>query len=650
MSAREGDLGDPNVALGVYESSPAIMFACAGADLVVTSANASARVMLGAGAGLGRPVLELVPELKHQKVMDVAQRVLASGELETATAWRLWPTPDPGAPRERFLDLTISPWTGEEGVVLGVFVHGHDVTDAVLGDGDGLDEQDDLDRVVTVQDALLPQWLPVLPGVEIAACYLAGQHETSAGGDWFDVVERPDGRVGLVVGDVAGHGLAAAAAMGQLRSVCHERLRHGAGLAEAMAHLDAFAETLPEAWAATVCVLVLDPTTGALEYCTAGHPPPLVVPQGAGLPRHLPGSGAAPLATRGTLGLHRDRLGRDEVLVIYSDGIVQRPGRSLTRSTVELGEVSAGAAAGRSTSHTRQGRVDRVCEQTLEVMTRDTGYGDDITLLVVERTAVPRPLHLQLVADAETVTTVLHELRRWMDRLRVRELDHITMQHAVDELVDNAVEHAYVGAGSPGQVRLEAELREGGELHVCVRDWGRWLTPTPDDAPEATRGLALVRGMVDRLHIEKGEDGTLVTVHHRLSRPAQMLTGTDTRAERLPQGGVDRPFSLRREARGRLGVSGPVDAEHVHDLRDALRDASPADRVVLDLEGVTLLPSAAVQTLYAARREALDRGGQLVLFAPPGSTAQHVLELVQLPYTLRDPDDSPAEGVRRPRG
>jgi anti-anti-sigma regulatory factor len=198
-------------------------------------------------------------------------------------------------------------------------------------------------------------------------------------------------------------------------------------------------------------------------------------------------------------------------------------------------------------------------------------------------------------------------------------------------------------------VRLEVELREGGELHLCLRDWGRWRQPSPDEAPPSTRGLAIVRGMVDRLHIETGEEGTLVTVHHRLSRPAQMLTGTDTDTDRLPQGGVDRPFSLRREARGRLGVFGPVDAEHVHDLRDALREASPTDRVVLDLQGVTLLPSVAVQTLYAARREASDRGGQLVLFAPPGSTAQHVLELVQLPYTLRDPDDSPAEGVRRPR-
>ena len=650
MSAPHEALGDPQVALGAYESAPTIMFSCAGPDLVLTSANASARAMLGGRASLGRPTLEVVPEFRHQQLLVVAKRVLASGEAEDTTAWRTWPTQVVGSPREQFLDLTISPWLGEDSAALGVFVHGRDVTAVVLGDADGPEGLEELDRVVTMQDALLPQWLPVLPGVELAASCLVGQDETAAGGDWFDVVERPDGRVGLVVGDVAGHGLAAVAAMGQLRSVCHERVRHAGSLAEAMADLDSFAETLPEARAATVCVLVLDPRTGELEYCTAGHPPPLVVPQGAGTPRHLPGSGASPLATSGPLGLRRDRLGRDEVLVLYSDGIVQRPGRSLTRSTVELGQISADAAGRPPTAHDRRGRVDRVCEETLARMTRNTGYGDDIALLVAERTPLPEPLHLDLPADGQAVAAALRELRGWMDALRVRELDHISMQHAVDELVDNAVEHAYAGQATHGQVHLDVDLIEGGVLHLCLRDFGTWKQPTADGAPAGTRGLAIVRGMVDRLDIDAGEDGTLLTVHHRLSRPAQLLTGTDTGADRLPQGGVDRPFALRREGNGRLEVSGPVDAEHVHDLRDALQDAAPADRVVLDLERVTLLSSAAVQALYAARREARDRGGQMVLFAPPGSTAQHVLELVQLPYTLRDPDDSPAEGVRRPRG
>ena len=81
-----------------------------------------------------------------------------------------------------------------------------------------------------------------------------------------------------------------------------------------------------------------------------------------------------------------------------------------------------------------------------------------------------------------------------------------------------------------------------------------------------------------------------------------------------------------------------MDRVGLEDLRGVLAELAPLDRVVLDLTGVSRLPSSAIQTLHTACREAADQGQELVLYAPAGTTAQHVLELVRLPYVLALPE------------
>ena len=147
------------------------------------------------------------------------------------------------------------------------------------------------------------------------------------------------GRVALVVGDVAAHGVAAAAAMGRLRAVAEERLTSGADLAEVMRALDGFARSVPEAAAATVCVVVLDPASGRLEYCTAGTRRPSSWGRD-GRSRYLRHSGAAPLATTGEMTMARDRVECGDLVVLYTDGILARPGRT-------PGGQHGGAGAGR---------------------------------------------------------------------------------------------------------------------------------------------------------------------------------------------------------------------------------------------------------------------------------------------------------------
>jgi serine phosphatase RsbU (regulator of sigma subunit) len=190
--------------------------------------------------------------------------------------------------------------------------------------------------VATLQRTLLPSHLPVLPRTALAAHYLVAAADQAAGGDWFDALQLPDDRLALVVGDVVGHGIEASAAMGQVRAVLRELLSATPDLAAALARLDAFAAAVPAVRAATVCIVVLDQLTGDLRYATMGHPPPLVLggPDGG---RYLVPTGSGPLGTSAAAPVVAgDRLAPRELLLLFSDGLIERPGRTATEGLAEL--------------------------------------------------------------------------------------------------------------------------------------------------------------------------------------------------------------------------------------------------------------------------------------------------------------------------
>jgi anti-sigma regulatory factor (Ser/Thr protein kinase)/ABC-type transporter Mla MlaB component len=400
-----------------------------------------------------------------------------------------------------------------------------------------------------------------------------------------------------------------------------------------------YASYTPDARAATLCVVVLDPSTGRLEYSTAGHPPPLVVRPSTRQARYLEHSGAAPLATTGEMSVSTDEVDCGDLVVLYSDGLLARPGRDLAGSTVELGQVALDAASDPQECVTT-GPGDRVCEKALELTTRRSGYRDDVAVLVAEVIEPVPPLHLDLPADDNAVPEALDALAEWLESMRVRDLDHIVVQHAVDELVSNIVDHAYeVGAGPTVGMTIDAELLTSGDLQVQFTDAGRWSGPRR--GAERGRGLPIVRGMVDHLEVVGAETGTVATIRHRLSRPARMLTGfTTSRGARSEPASVqDDVFSIALHGT-RLRVAGPLDSVHVDDLRGALSAAQDGTRrLVVDLARVTHLASSAIALLHAAHEEAAVGSRDLLLYAPPGTTAQHVLELVRLPYAPTDPDD-----------
>ncbi|MFC7496117.1 MULTISPECIES: SpoIIE family protein phosphatase [unclassified Nocardioides] len=620
-----------------FDQSSQIMLVVEGPELRLAAVNERARALLGERP-LGVPLRQAYPELAGQQIYEAYEHCYRTGESFVLGEWHTHYRAPDGDSRELYLDLSVTPLRSAEGDIVGVVGEGRDVTTKVRArltaeqDRDAATQHLAEARLVArvVQEAHLPLALPVLPRLDIAARYLLAAEDSAAGGDWFDAVLRPDGRIALVVGDVVGHGTTASAVMGQLRAVCHERLTSPAPLADAMSDVDRFARVVPGARHATLCVVELDPVTGTGQYCTAGHPPPLVLAGGAA--SFLSPSGAGPLATTGVFPTRQLRLDTaDTLLVLYTDGLLERPGRTPAASTVELADAVTQVVAGTVLAHGAPRRTpERVCEVMLDLMIGDTGYGDDITLLAAELTPPREPLHMVLDAVRTAPSEARHRLAEWLEDMDVTADDRLALAHAVNELVTNTVEHAYADDPKPGQATVDLSHADDGAVHLRIADGGTWQEgPGPE-----SRGLQMVRTFLDSLEVHATDDGTVVTGTYRLRRPAILVTGA---APAVPlRQWSDPPFVLREEA-GHLTLRGPVlapEADELHRRLDQLTAARAS--VTLDLAGVTHLGSAAVRVLHEA---ITTDHGSVTLLAPVGSVAQHVLDLVELPHQASLSDD-----------
>jgi PAS domain S-box-containing protein len=230
--------------------------------------------------------------------------------------------------------------------------------------------------VLALQSRLLPR-VPDIDGLDIAASYLPAQDTADVGGDWFDVMVLPDGTVGLVVGDVVGHDLHAAASMGQLRSVLRSYAWGGDSAGVVLDRLDDLVRGLGMADLAS-CVYLRLTADGTLEYSRAGHPPPLVL-HPDGTVTELNG-GLRTLVGLPSLGTAHPQetteLPVGAILVAYSDGLVENRKRSLKdgmrKVRAELALISPTAEA------------NQVREQLTSAMLHGS-QDDDVCLLVVKR-------------------------------------------------------------------------------------------------------------------------------------------------------------------------------------------------------------------------------------------------------------------------
>ncbi|HMD94246.1 MAG TPA: SpoIIE family protein phosphatase, partial [Trebonia sp.] len=442
------------------------------------------------------------------------------------------------------------------------------------------------------------------------------------------------------------HGVAAAAAMGQLRAVLTELLAAEADLGYVLRRADAFAARTPALRAATLALAVLDPAAGILRYATCGHPPPLVIGID-GTARYLEGTGARPLGTGSPPILATSALAPGELVLLYSDGLVEQPDRTIDEGMAELAETAAGAAAEQALAFAADPAAERVCQRTVEPLTR-TGRADDITALAAQRLADPVPsLRLELPSERASLTTARDAFAGWLSRLDVAAEDWEALHLALVEVFTNAIEHAYP-RDQPGIIELEASLGDDGKVECRVTDYGSWRPPDPADADRG-HGLMVAGQVVDQLLVSHpplshstragdgaaGSRGTVVTLRHRLGRPAILASGHDgaqAAHSDAPPFAVD--TSIAESATARALVRGPVDITTADQLARRLLSVSRGGTVplVADLTGVTQLASAGVRALYAVSRQMAAHGQDLTLITAPGSAAHAVLNLVQLAH------------------
>ncbi|MEE4543487.1 SpoIIE family protein phosphatase [Streptomyces sp. V4-01] len=631
----------------VFEQAPAALAGMAGPEHLIVAVNAAYRAMIGRQEMVGSTAAALYPEAVLQGIVPLFDRVYATGVAETKKAWRMQITSDAGL-QEFFFDFTLQPWFEPDGAVAGVIVHLVDVSEQIVAQqaaearavaAEARYEQA-RSTLAALQEALLPATLPLLPELDLAARYVLAEADTAAGGDWYDTVVLPDGRVALVVGDVVGHGVQASAVMGQLRSVVQERLRAGCTPAQALQAADAHARHVPGAQAATCCITLADPADGHLRYASAGHPPPLLIaPDGS--TGFLPATGQGPLATGAVYTDTEARLPQGGTVLLYSDGIVERPGLTPEQGRQELRRTAGAAAVDQLMPHNSpHATAERTVVQTLEVLLRDNGHSDDVTLLAAHRRPGPEALELTLPAEVDSVRAVQFELGQWLVGVGCGSDDESALQHAVVELVTNTVDHAYTGrrpSGTPREVTVRARLTADGTAHIDVTDHGRWSdTDQPD--PYRGRGLSMVEMFTDTFTIDKGTEsgpGSTVTITRTLHRPAALTQGTTPADPRHHTLSID----ADPDTPGLVHARGTADTTTAQHLTDTLMTTSRGGTLplTLDLAEVTHLASAAVQALHRATTVFDQHGQPLTLHAPRGSVAAAVLDLAALPYRTDPP-------------
>ena len=326
------------------------------------------------------------------------------------------------------------------------------------------------------------------------------------GGDWYDAIALPGGRVAVAIGDVVGRGIGAAATMGQMRSALRAILMQADDSGAMAERLNRFALGLGDCVLTTVVLAVFEPATGRLRYTNAGHPPPLVVlPDGEA--RFLEGVPSPPMGVVETPRYVERALRLDpgSTLLLYTDGLVERSTEVLD---IGLERLRTAAAAGPDV----EGLCDRVIEALVDPL---TAQDDDVTMIVMHAlTTLGERVELKVAGDPGALASTRDTVRRWLAEAGADpvEIHDITM--ACNEACQNTIEHAYELGADLFDVVLE---RSEADVSVIVRDHGGWKSTT---SPDRGRGLDLMRELMDAVDLEAGELGTTVVLRRRLRVPS----------------------------------------------------------------------------------------------------------------------------------
>lgn len=369
--------------------------------------------------------------------------------------------------------------------------------------GQGLQRVQQLDQ--QRETALALQHAILGPSVSsgFAVRYQPATRPLQVGGDWYDVVDLDDGRIGLIVGDCVGHGLAAATVMGQLRSACRALLLENPSPSGTLAALDRFAARLPGAQCTTAFCAVLNPETGEVVYSSAGHPPPILVladrtsrllDAAAAMPLGLPYDRIRPEA--------REAMPPRATLLLYTDGLIERRREPLDKG---IGRAADLIQDNRDTA------LDGLADEIMSRLTPSDGYQDDVALLLYRQ---PAPLEVTMIADADELATTRSTLRKWLTSAGLDPDQTVDVLIAVGEAVANSIEHGHRDRDE-GSVVLRATV-VADRLHLTVIDTGSWKTAEDDPNSTRGRGIILMNALMQDVTIEPGETGTTVHMHARI--------------------------------------------------------------------------------------------------------------------------------------
>ena len=352
----------------------------------------------------------------------------------------------------------------------------------------------------TLQRALLPQELPVVPGIAFDGVYVPGRAEAQVGGDWYDALRLADGRVLITIGDVAGSGLQAAVIMAAMRQVIR-------GIAQVYADpatmVDAADRTLkaehPDRQV-TAFVGVYDPVARTLSYCSAGHPAPLVR-AADGTVSDLPSQGLPlGLRARDDADARTVEVPRGATLVFYTDGLIES-----TQDVIE-GERRLRAALADPRIAARNDLAQALHDDVL----RD-GAHDDVAILAMQldpaAALAPEPAQ-RWSFDTGDIATAQRTRARFAAILADADMlddDVFTAELIFGELLSNAVRYA------PGGVEVVLDWGGGTTAIVHFLDRGPGFVVIPrlptDLLSERGRGLFLVWSLSEDFNVTKRADG-----------------------------------------------------------------------------------------------------------------------------------------------
>lgn len=361
---------------------------------------------------------------------------------------------------------------------------------------------------LVLQESLLPHTLRGGTALDVASSYLPADARVGVGGDWFDVIPLSGARVGLVIGDVVGHGISAAATMGRLRTAVQTLADMDLAPDELLARLDDLVMRLSEeeptggeadrggttVLGATCLYAVYDPASRCCTMARAGHPPPVIVtPDGVvsfpDLPLGPPlGLGGLPFESLEV------ELPEGSLLGLYTDGLIEGPEKDIEQGKIRLGRAIS-----------RDGLpLDELCEAVVKELL-PVPQPDDIALLLA-RTHALRPDRLvswEVPLDPAAVGATRNKVAR---QLEVWGLDELTMttELIVSELVTNAIRYA------SGPVRLRLLLQS---VLTCEVSDASSTTPRLRHArttDEGGRGLFLVAQLARRWGTRYTHQGKII--------------------------------------------------------------------------------------------------------------------------------------------